>query len=407
MPSDSASESNLGELPTTILTVDSSDALDSTNLAVWGTPDHPIVTFDWPISNIRGIRLLEAQIPMTFYAIGSSNQGEDNRFVVLIEANGDGTVHSYFKQATIIINPGTYTGAALATAIQTLLNAVGAATTNQAGLFTTVGTSGSYIFDVVNVGTKHPLPNWWVAMDGTNYVTTSYTVTYNATTNNMTFAQTVVGRFGACNTNHSGGIGNWQITRFLLRSSDIRSGEFFETVLAVNLEGPGVQLDSSPIGYNLYPGTRTDMGPALPYTTLFFGVRSVTGAPASPLTSSVTPLSVLNLSGQNYMVLRSNLGSITAGHYFSSRDPADGTALEDIPITSNVDGSIMYYANPNAQVLPCTSQPLTRFEFWFTMGNGLPTSEVNFNGQAFWLKFLIKTDVRPEYMSGGNYRRTT
>lgn len=406
MPSDSSSESNLNDLPTTILTVDSSDSMDATNPAVLGTTDHPIVTFEWPVSNIRGIRLLEAQIPMTFHAIGSSTGGSDNRFVVLIEGNGDGAVHSYFKQATIIVNPGTYTGAALATALQALLNAVGAATSHQPGLLTTVGSSGSYIFDSVTVGTLHAFNTDWVRMDGTNYVTTSYTVTYNASTNNLTFAQTVVGRFGACSGDHSGGIGHWEITRFLLRSSEIWTGEFFETVLSVNVEAPGVFNDPSPISYSLYPGTRSDLGPPITCTTLFFGARSVTGAPAKPLTSSVTPVAVLNLSGQNYMVLRSNVGSLIAGHQFSSRDPADGTALEDIPITSNVDGSIMYYVNPCSHVLPCSSQPLTRFEFWFTMGNGLQTSEVNFNGQAFWLKFLIKTDVRPEYMTGGNYRRT-
>jgi hypothetical protein len=86
------------------------DSLDTTNSpdAASATTDWPLFMFGRPLSNVAAVKILEVQIPFTFYIFNSGN----NTFVMNIAG---------FGNTTVTIPEGNYTSGTIVTALNTAL----------------------------------------------------------------------------------------------------------------------------------------------------------------------------------------------------------------------------------------------------------------------------------------------
>lgn len=90
-------------------TLDSADAIDAGDGSV-STLDWPLFTLVNPLTNVAAIKVIECEIPSTWYVINAQN----NTFT---------GVYSGGLLTTVTLPYGTYSGSAFATALQTSLNA--------------------------------------------------------------------------------------------------------------------------------------------------------------------------------------------------------------------------------------------------------------------------------------------
>lgn len=92
---------------------DSEDAVEAYN-QTYAYTDWPLYQLGKPLANVAALKILEAQIPFTYYIFNSSN----NTFL-LSESDGGGNV-------TVTIPVGNYTSTTILAALNTALNAVSA-----------------------------------------------------------------------------------------------------------------------------------------------------------------------------------------------------------------------------------------------------------------------------------------
>lgn len=91
----------------TELYLDSSQSIAA--VGDYANTDNALFYFDYPIQNVAFMKVIEAEIPMSYYTINSTN----NTFT-LTEGSS----------VTVTITPGNYTSASLSTTLQAALNAV-------------------------------------------------------------------------------------------------------------------------------------------------------------------------------------------------------------------------------------------------------------------------------------------
>ena len=118
----------------------------------------------------------------------------------------------------------------------------------------------------------------------------------------------------------------------------------------------------------------------------------------------ILPFTV-QITGPNYLLLNSNLGSRirrnTRTNGYSTWDPP---VLAKIPITCN-PGEIIFYNDPQQgnYYFEITDSSIQSIDFYFTLGPFETPSEVDFNGQAFSLVLGVLTSKTSIITKGNGF----
>lgn len=141
---------------------DSNDATTSNVLSI-SSKDWPLFLLGRPLNNVAGIKILEVQIPVTWYVINSQN----NTFTLVENISGGST-------STVTIPAGNYNSSSLAAVLGTQMSAVStnsvtytviysgtSVSAAQTGVFTITGsTRGSAYSFTLTFGTTSVDPGW-------------------------------------------------------------------------------------------------------------------------------------------------------------------------------------------------------------------------------------------------------
>ena len=287
-----------------------------------------------PLVNIGAMKIIEAQIPFTWYTVTLAN----NTFTVWELGLGSGVDGGFvYYPTTLSIPPGNYDTTSFGTAMSLALTGSFFSTYVPGTSFTPPG------------GLAKTLP----------FKLISYTFVYNPSTGK--YQINVVGG----NASSRQGYFNFYFT---FPASTIQTQS-----LAYIIGGP---VDGTPTANSFLSPGASSVVVVPPYYTFGFMPN------------------IANLTGPNYLYLNSRkLGAVCniylpKGQAFQHAGNA-GPQLAKIPVNVN-PGGVIYWSDPDISKYFDLSalNSLTQVDFYFTLGNDQSTP-VLFNGQSFSLKLAL------------------
>lgn len=106
------------------------------------------------------------------------------------------------------------------------------------------------------------------------------------------------------------------------------------------------------------------------------------------LAATTTAAATSNLSGPDYLVLRSNLAGHLGNNYTSTSvfTPAQGVSLATVPINVNRNEVVQWWNNTK-EYFSIFPESISRMEFYFTTNDSL--TPIEFNGRSFRIKLGV------------------
>jgi hypothetical protein len=160
------------------LELDSLDATQSVNNNTSST-DWPLYYFGRPLQNVAAIKILEAEIPFSFYVFNNTN----NVFTVTVVPSSGPTV-----SGPVVISPGNYTADTLATYLTAQLNGIysgGTFTVTYAGSSAAPNT-GKFTFNLA-MSPLTTVTDWVMTFNGTSNSNPSLFLGFNSQSYSSTY----------------------------------------------------------------------------------------------------------------------------------------------------------------------------------------------------------------------------
>lgn len=369
--------------------------------------DWPLYTIGKPLNNVAGLKIIEAQIPFTYYTINSTN----NTFKVYEAYSvpvslGTGTITKInlvsctlatnqfsftagmvggiivYSGAQFSGNNGSYTITAFTNSLTvTVVPALVIGTTDTGGTFTFTGTPVTTLSLSLPVG-NYSIPATCTSASSTSAVN-STNILYQLV--KVLNANTTTG--GTYSATYAPGNGLISIVNTASTTMPVASFRFV--------------FDNDPAGFGW-----TNIRKFIGFNNGLSATSTAVPFPTS--TSTLTSPNIANVTGANYMYLNSvSLGSaiklfLPASYGSGAQLAADGPQIAKIPVLAQ-PGGVTFWTDPDPIKYFDVDNinNIAQIDFYCTLGTN-PTP-IAFNGGNFSLKLgmLTNESTHNDYLGGG------